>query len=167
MNKDTALASWMALREVELFLFREAELADEHRYQEWFQLFTEDLLYWVPCNSDTAEVGRKIGLINDNRAELDERLFRLGTKHAHAQSPKSRLSRVVGNIVLGEDYRPEAGGTVTCRVLVTEVRNGRTQHWAGRVSYLLARRDGVLRMREKRVYLAANDEVLPNLTFII
>jgi hypothetical protein len=29
------------------------------------------------------------------------------------------------------------------------------------------REDGVLRMKEKRIYLAANDEVLPNLTFII
>lgn len=167
MDKDTALASWMALREVELFLFREAELADSHQYQEWFQLFTQDLLYWVPCNSDAAEIGKQIALINDNRAELDERLFRLGTKHAHAQSPKSRLSRVVGNIVLGDDYRRETGGSVTSRVLVTEVRNGKTQHWAGRVVHALVRQDGVLRMKEKRVYLAANDEVLPNLTFII
>ncbi len=167
MDKDTALASWMALREVELFLFREAELADTHQYQEWLQLFTQDLLYWVPCNSDASEPGKKIALINDNRSELDERLFRLGTKHAHAQSPKSRLSRVVGNIVLGEDYQRETGGTVTSRILVTEVRNGKTQHWAGRATYVLVRQDGALRMREKRVYLAANDEVLPNLTFII
>jgi 3-phenylpropionate/cinnamic acid dioxygenase small subunit len=167
MDKDTALASWMALREVELFLYREAELADTHQFQEWFQLFTQDLLYWVPCNSDDSEVGKQIALINDNRPELDERLYRLGTKHAHAQSPKSRLSRVVGNIVLGDDYRQETGGTVTSRVLVTEVRNGKTQHWAGRVVHVLARQDGVLRMKEKRVYLAANDEVLPNLTFII
>ena len=87
------LAQWAALREVELFLFREAELADQHQYKEWFALWTEELLYWVPCNSDEEAVGRKIALINDNRPELDERLFRLGTKFAHAQNPKSRLSR--------------------------------------------------------------------------
>ncbi|MBL0422438.1 nuclear transport factor 2 family protein [Ramlibacter sp. AW1] len=167
MDKDTALDSWMALREVELFLFKEAELADTHQYQEWFKLFTQDLLYWVPCNSDDSEVGKQIALINDNRPELDERLYRLSTKHAHAQSPKSRLSRIVSNVVLGHDYQRETGGTVTSRVLVTEVRNGRTQHWAGRVTHVLVREDGVLRMKEKRVYLAANDEVLPNLTFII
>ena len=91
MDKETALAQWAALREVELFLFREAQLADGHRYKEWFALWTEELLYWVPCNSDDSVIGKQIALINDNRAELDERLFRLGTKHAHAQSPRSRL----------------------------------------------------------------------------
>jgi 3-phenylpropionate/cinnamic acid dioxygenase small subunit len=167
MDRETLLTQWAELREVEIFLYREAELADTHQYQEWFKLFTEDLLYWVPSNSDASEVGKQIALINDNRAELDERLFRLGTKHAHAQSPRSRLSRIVSNIVLADDYRRETGGQVTSRVLVTEVRNGKTEHWAGRVTHLLVRQDGVLRMREKRVYLAANDQVLPNLTFII
>jgi 3-phenylpropionate/cinnamic acid dioxygenase small subunit len=161
------LSDWTTYREVELFLFKEAELADTHQFQAWFSLFTQDLLYWVPCNNDDAEIGKQIALINDNRAELDERLFRLGTKHAHAQSPRSRLSRIVSNIVLADDYRRETGGQVTSRVLVTEVRNGKTEHWAGRVTHLLVRQDGVLRMREKRVYLAANDQVLPNLTFII
>lgn len=166
-DQSTALTDWITLREVELFLYKEAELADTHQFQAWFALFTQDLLYWVPCNSDDSVIGKQIALINDNRAELDERLFRLGTKHAHAQSPRSRLSRIITNIVLGDDYRRESGGLVTARMLVTEVRNGKTEHWAARVSYLLARQDGALRMREKRVYLAANDEVLPNLTFII
>jgi 3-phenylpropionate/cinnamic acid dioxygenase small subunit len=167
MDRETLLTQWAELREVEIFLYREAELADTHQYQEWFKLFTEDLLYWVPSNSDASEVGKQIALINDNRPELDERLFRLGTKHAHAQSPKSRLSRVVTNIVLGEDWQGAVGGTVSSRVLVTEVRKGKTLHLAGRVVHVLARQNGALRMKEKRVYLAANDEVLPNLTFII
>jgi hypothetical protein len=47
------------------------------------------------------------------------------------------------------------------------VRKGKTLHLAGRVVHVLERQNGALRMKEKRVYLAANDEVLPNLTFII
>ncbi len=166
-DQSTALTDWITLREVELFLYKEAELADTHQFQAWFGLFTQDLLYWVPCNGDDAGIGKKIALINDNRPELDERLFRLGTKHAHAQLPRSRLSRVVSNIVLGDDYRRETGGTVTSRVIITEVRNGKTAHWGARVTHVLVRQEGELRMREKHVYLAANDEVLPNLTFII
>lgn len=166
-DHSNAMTDWATLREVELFLFKEAELADTHQFQAWFQLFAQDLHYWVPCNSDGAEIGKQIALINDNRAELDERLFRLGTKHAHAQQPQSRLCRIISHIILGDEYRRETGGSVTARMLVTEVRNGKTQHWAARLKYVLVRQDGRLLMQEKRVYLAANNEVLPNLTFII
>lgn len=167
MDKETALAQWTALREVELFLFREAQLADEHRYKEWFALWTEQLLYWVPCNSDEPAVGRKIALINDNRAELDERLYRLGTKHAHSQNPKSRLTRVIGNVVL-EQWEPAKGGQVSSRFHLTEVRNGRQLGFAGRTVHLLERdAAGELRMREKHVFLANNDIAMPNLTFVI
>lgn len=112
MDKETALAQWIALREVELFLFREAQLADEHKYQEWLALWSEKLLYWVPCNSDEPEVGRKIALINDNRGEIEERIYRLGTKFAHAQTPKSRLTRVIGNVVL-DQWDAATGGVST------------------------------------------------------
>jgi benzoate/toluate 1,2-dioxygenase subunit beta len=165
MDQPT-LAHWASVREVELFLFREAQLADEHQYQEWFSLWTEELLYWVPCNSDEQACGRKIALINDNRAELDERLFRLGTKFAHAQNPKSRLSRIVSNIVL-QEWDEQHGGRVTSRFNLTEVRAGRQISFAGRQTHILERREGRLRMREKHVYLTNHDIPMPNLTFII
>ena len=165
MDQPT-LAQWAAVREVELFLFREAQLADEHQYKEWFALWTDELLYWVPCNSDEQARGRKIALINDNRPELDERLFRLGTKFAHAQNPKSRLSRVVGNIVL-QEWDAQHGGRVTSRFNLTEVRAGRQLTFAGSQTHILERHEGELRMREKHVYLANHDIPMPNLTFII
>ena len=35
-------------QEVEDFLYREADLLDERRYEEWLDLFTEDARYWMP-----------------------------------------------------------------------------------------------------------------------
>lgn len=167
MDKEAALAEWVALREVELFLFREARLADEHQYMAWLALWTEELLYWAPCNSDEPAIGRRIALINDNRPELDERLYRLGTKHAHSQNPKSRLTRVIGNVVL-EQWDACKGGKVTSNFNLTEVRNDRQLTFAGRQEHLLERNpDGELRIREKRVFLVNNDIPMPNLTFII
>jgi len=162
MNQTT----WSDLREVELFLFREAELADQNAYQEWFALWTEQLRYCVPCNSDELAPSTNIAIIYDDRPKLEERLFRLGTKFAHSQRPKSRLSRLVSNVLL-EDYDPATGGAVTARFVLAEVRNERQTLWAGRTRHRLVRQDGVLRMSEKTVYLLSNDIPLSNMTFII
>ena len=174
-SADTALnarllAEWGALREVELLLFREAELADAHRYDEWLALWAQDLLYWVPCNADDIDPERKISLIYEDRPKLEQRLLRLGTKHAHSQRPQSKLARTVSNIVL-EDYdydnAPAQGGVATSRFIVAEMRLDKQTLWCGRMRHLLVREDGALRIKEKRVYLVNNDAPMPNLTFII
>ena len=38
------------MNEAELarFVIREARLIDEKRFDEWYELFTEDAYYWVP-----------------------------------------------------------------------------------------------------------------------
>jgi 3-phenylpropionate/cinnamic acid dioxygenase small subunit len=121
----------------------------------------------VPCNSDEIAPSRKIAIIYDDRPKLEERLYRLGTKFAHSQRPKSLLSRSITNIVLGEDYHPATGGSVTSRFVLAEVRNEEQRFWAGRSQHVLARENGRLLMKEKIVYLLANDLPLSNMTFII
>jgi 3-phenylpropionate/cinnamic acid dioxygenase small subunit len=163
---SASASEWQQLREVELLLFREAELADANRYDEWFRLWTDELLYWVPCNSDDLDPARSVSLIYDDRARLEERLFRLGTKHAHSQRPQSRLTRLVSNGVF-DGYDPDRGGAVTSRFVAAEVRHDRQTVWSGRMRHVLARVDGGLRIREKHVFLVNNDSPMNNLTFII
>ena len=38
--------------EVEDFLYHEARLLDERRFHEWLDLFTEDVVYWMPTRSN-------------------------------------------------------------------------------------------------------------------
>ncbi len=163
---NTTQSDWHHLREVELLLFREAELADLNRYDEWFSLWTEDLLYWVPCNADDIDPARQISLIYDDRPKLEERLFRLGSKHAHSQRPQSKLTRLVSNVVL-EDYDPARGGVVTARFMAMEMRRDRPAIWCGRTRHVLVREGEQLRIKEKHVFLVNNDASMSNLTFII
>ena len=157
---------WQQLREVELLLFREAALADANRYDDWLALWAEELLYWVPCNGDKLDPAKRISLIYDDRPALEERLFRLSTKHAHSQRPQSRLTRLVANVVL-ERYEATQGGVVTSNLMAVEVRHDRSTVWSGRVRHTLVRQQGQLRIKEKHVFLVNNDSPMSNLTFII
>src|SRR5271155_5182806 len=92
-----------SLRErIESFLYYEARLIDEHRYEEWLGLWTEDGLYWVPCNSDDADPARQAMIIYDNRARLGERISRLTSGAAWAQQPRSRTRRLISNVEVRE-----------------------------------------------------------------
>ena len=88
---EKILSDWRATREVELFLFKEARFADENLYQDWFKLWTPEIFYWVPCNSDELAIERRIALINDDRPRLEERLFRLGRESIRLTPELPRL----------------------------------------------------------------------------
>ena len=45
------------LTEVSQFIYREARLQDEHAYDEWEALWTDDAIYWVPANGADIESG--------------------------------------------------------------------------------------------------------------
>ena len=64
----------MNLDPVAAFLYREARLMDEHRYQEWLTLWeSSDTLYWVPCNDDDIDPRRQVSIIYDDHDRLMQR----------------------------------------------------------------------------------------------
>ena len=60
---------------VAAFLYREARLIDEHRYQEWLTLWeSSDTLYWVPCNDDDIDPRRHVSINYDDHDRLLQRV---------------------------------------------------------------------------------------------
>jgi 3-phenylpropionate/cinnamic acid dioxygenase small subunit len=156
---------YATLREAEEFIFREAELADDHRFDEWLALWTKDARYWVPCNEEDVDPAKKISVIYDDWKKIDDRVFRLKGRHAHAQTPRSRLCRVVSNVRLA-GFGPE-GGTVTSRFVLAEVRRNAQHVWLAKQRHVLVRVDGEYRMKEKWVYFINNDTPMTNLVFLV
>ncbi len=86
------------LREhVNAFLLHEADLVDQHRYDDWLGLWASDAIYWVPCNEDDYDPTQHVSIIYDDYGRLEERCFRLNSEAAHSQDPPSRLCRIIGN----------------------------------------------------------------------
>ena len=92
-------------REVEAFLFAEARMLDEGRLDEWLALFTDDAHYVIPIRHTFAEgdgflpVGDvQVMHMDEDRAGLAQRIARLATGHAHAETPRSRTRHFVTNV---------------------------------------------------------------------
>jgi 3-phenylpropionate/cinnamic acid dioxygenase small subunit len=150
---------------IESFLYREARLMDEHAYDEWLALWTDDALYWVPCNEDDIDPERHVSIVYENKARLEDRIARLKSGAAYAQDPKSRLSRVVSNIEIEDESDTEA--IVRSTFNVTALRRGWMDIFAGRAVHKLRPEGGSFRIVYKKVLLINNDVVIHNLTFLI
>jgi 3-phenylpropionate/cinnamic acid dioxygenase small subunit len=152
----------LLLREIEQFVFREARLADDHSYDEWEALWTDDGQYWVPAGSDRQD---QIAIIDDNRSRIALRVAQLNTGKRHSQAPPSSVRKVLSNIELLDTAGDEL--SVGANFLAVEARNGDVTLWGGRVSYGLRRIDGTLRMARKKVSLVNRDQPLRTLAFLI
>jgi 3-phenylpropionate/cinnamic acid dioxygenase small subunit len=156
------------LGEVEQFVYREARLADELRYDDWEALWTDDAVYWVPANGDGIDPEREMSVIFDNRARIATRVKQLNTGKRHSQTPPSRLRRLVSNVELIE---PETGADgdigVGANFLVYESRERGVRIWGGRYRYTLRRCQEELKMARKTVLLADNDRPLQTMAFLV
>ncbi|QPP05235.1 aromatic-ring-hydroxylating dioxygenase subunit beta [Streptomyces bathyalis] len=129
--------STLSRSDAEDWLYHEAELLDQWRLHDWLELFTEDATYRVPDGIDDSRSAVRAALINDNRARLEERVWRLITGPAHAQIPRSTTRRLISNVrVTGavDDV------LVTSNFLVHEIRKGQERSFVGQ--YLHRMRPG-------------------------
>ncbi|HEX3790308.1 MAG TPA: 3-phenylpropionate/cinnamic acid dioxygenase subunit beta [Pseudonocardiaceae bacterium] len=126
MTVDEAVLERLALHhEVEDFLYREADLLDERRYEEWLTLLAEDYEYTVPLrlNVRYADVRERedtgageIAWFDEDKSTVDLRVKQLMTGRHWAEEPVSRVSHIVSNVRLESVTLPQVD--VSCRFLV-------------------------------------------------
>jgi p-cumate 2,3-dioxygenase subunit beta len=152
-------------REAEDLLYAEARLLDELRYDEWLNLLTADVLYWIPCNGRGDDPAHEIAIAYDDSPRLRDRVARLGTGIAHAQSPPSKTRRLISNVQLEE--AADGATQVISSFILYELRRGRERVFAGHYEHRLRFEDGRWKIAAKKTLLVNNDEVIDNLTFVV
>lgn len=155
-------------RVLQRFIFDEAQLADESRWDEWEALLDDDMHYWVPINEADDPSGLDPSIINDNRSRLATRLRQLRTGTRHSQAPKSVMRRMLSNITM-ERTAPDTY-KVAANFVVYEYQNQSTMQlnvWPGRVEYSLRRKGSELKMFRKKVHLVHSSGSIPTMSFII
>jgi 3-phenylpropionate/cinnamic acid dioxygenase small subunit len=89
-------------RAIERFLYFEAELLDERRFEEWLALFADDATYEVPLrmtrDRQAPQVSERGRLFADTKSTLEVRVRRLLSEYAWAEQPPSRTRHFVSNV---------------------------------------------------------------------
>ncbi len=113
MSLDAAPAStieqWFSINQ---FCTREARYLDDLDFTAWLTCFDENLRYWMPIVSNRIgrDVGNELTLpgelahFEDDFESLTNRVKRLQTGRAWAETPPGRTNHMISNVeVLGEE----------------------------------------------------------------
>ncbi|HLH75902.1 MAG TPA: aromatic-ring-hydroxylating dioxygenase subunit beta [Candidatus Binataceae bacterium] len=150
---------------LERFVFHEARLMDEHRYDEWLTLWAQDARYWVPAGAEDSDPSKDVSLIYDDYVRLQGRISRLKSGVAYAQSPRSRLCRVISNFEF--DETPAGEVVVRSNFLLAEQRLGKQDLFAGSTTHHLRPSEEGFKIASKKVILINSDAFIDNLTFLL
>ena len=170
------LAYLSLMREIEDFFHKEADLLDEREYDQWLDLLTEDIVYWMPMRKNVSYTNRDeditaeddVAWFHDDKETLTKRVRQIQTGLHWADEPISRVSHVITNIRLTEPMSmldEGAKATTKCRFIVYRNRlESETDFLVGRREDTLTRVHGELRIARRKIILDQSVLLAKNLT---
>ena len=121
--------------DIEQFLFREARLLDQERYQDWLGLLADDIRYRLPMRENRYRKDprgplqeKDTFIYNDTLKDLKDRVARLDTGIVWAEDPPLRIRRLITNVI-AESADQAATFYVTSNFLVYRNRRQRDEAW--------------------------------------
>ena len=89
---------------VHKFLAQEALLLDERRFDEWFALLDDEIVYEVPLRISSYHIKDEFPgeayRVLDRKAHIKTRIDRMASGQAWAEVPPSRTLRVIGSVMI-------------------------------------------------------------------
>lgn len=141
------------------FVVNEARLIDQHRYDEWLDLYAEDGIYWMPLEWGQTDPTLHASLMYEDRLLLQIRVERLHGNRTFSQKPKSRSHHVL-QVPQVDKFDAEANEYVTWTPMhYVETRLDKQDLYAAWATHKLAMVDGKLKIKLKRVDLVNCDAV--------
>jgi 3-phenylpropionate/cinnamic acid dioxygenase small subunit len=178
VDNGEQIARLLLTREIEDFLYYEADLLDERRYEDWLGLVAEDVRYWMPMRRNVkvgeqerefTRAGQDINWFDEGKETLTRRVKQILTGMHWAEEPVSRISHMVSNVRVLEvnpSTAEPAEVTVRCRFLIYRNRvETETDILVGKREDLLRRVDGGWKIARRKIVLDQNVLLTKNLTF--
>jgi 3-phenylpropionate/cinnamic acid dioxygenase small subunit len=176
--ESASLARLLLKEEIEQFLYREAELLDARRYEDWLDLFTEDARYWMPMrrNVPAEEPAREftregvdVNWFDEGKDTLARRVKQIRTGVHWAEQPPSRICHMISNVQVlaapSDDSAPADVPVKSCFLIYRNRVETETALLVGKRDDLLRRVDGGWRIARRKIILDQSVLLVKNLTF--
>jgi 3-phenylpropionate/cinnamic acid dioxygenase small subunit len=169
----TTIEDHLLRLEIEDFLWQEADLLDDFKYEEWLDLLTEDATYWMPIrrNVPSREMekeltteGTDISWYTDDKKILEQRVAQIRTRVHWADEPFSRINHIVSNVrILGWIGADEV--RVKSKFVFYRNRHADEEStFFGKRIDTLRRVDGQWKIARREIYLDESVLLFKNLT---
>ena len=139
------------IRALEAFLFEEARMLDERRFEDWLALFAADGVYWIPATPDQTDPVNQASIAYEGRQLLEVRVRRLRHPANYADHPPVRTRRVIGNVTV--ERQTEEGATVRSNFMLADFQADAQRVFAGDYVHTLRFDEGRISIACKRVNL--------------
>ena len=164
--------------EIEQFLYQEAELLDERQFEDWLDLLTEDIRYWMPMRRNVkfgeldrefTREGQDINWFDEGKDTLVRRVNQILTGVHWSEEPLSRICHSVSNVQVLKATPSVSQATevnVKCRFMIYRNRvQTETDFLVGKREEVLRSVDGQWEIAQRKIILDQNVLLAKNLTF--
>lgn len=134
---------------VEQFLYRQAEILDGKRWQDWIDLFTPDGIYWMPPEPSHTTWDGMPAIFAEDRNLMTVRMKRVLHPDAWSQRPLWETNHVVSNVIVEKETADEIH--VRSRFHMMELRRDDVRHFAGSYRHQLRKTKEGFRIKLQRV----------------
>ncbi|QDK35719.1 aromatic-ring-hydroxylating dioxygenase subunit beta [Sphingomonas sp. IC081] len=101
--------------EIEQFLYAEAGLLDDRRFEDWLALMADDVVYQMPLRTDRIRrderrlkaIAEEVKIFDDNLERLRTRVKRLRSGTAWSDDPRARVRHLISNVQISRGQQPE------------------------------------------------------------
>jgi 3-phenylpropionate/cinnamic acid dioxygenase small subunit len=175
-DRTQAIERLLLAREIEEFLYHEAALLDDRRFDEWLDLLTDDVRYFMPLRRnvkfgehaarENTREGQDVAWFDEGKETLTKRVRQLNTGIHWGEEPLSRTCHMVTNVQVLETDGNEV--RVASRFLLYRNRlHDETDILVGKRDDTLRRVDGVWKLARRTILLDQNVLLAKNLTFFL
>jgi 3-phenylpropionate/cinnamic acid dioxygenase small subunit len=147
------------------FVYHEARLIDAKRFDEWYELFTDDALYWMPLTRDQPIGETHTSLFYEDKLLLKVRIERLRHPNAFSQQQPSFCQHVLQQPAVVESAEQQC--VLRTPFLYVEAQLDQQIILAGVAFHHLRSQAGGWKIQMKRIELLNREAALPSIQLLL